>query len=101
MPVGSTVRVHVAEPLMSKSALRRPTGCATRLVTWKLVPSSVPAPDAPPSATQRTDCLPRANHQHLVTAFHLAGCKYWSVGRDLGAGAVGLILGEVLTEYLS
>ena len=48
------------------------------------MPFSVPAPDAPPSATQCTYCLPHANHQHLVTAFHLAGGKYWSVGWDQG-----------------
>ncbi len=33
---------------------------------------------------QRSCCLRRANHQDMVTAFHLAGDKYWSVGRDQG-----------------
>ena len=56
-------------------------------MTWKPVPSSVPAPGAVPSATQiaaeafsvpaqRSCCLRRANHQDLVMAFHLARTKY-------------------------
>jgi hypothetical protein len=36
------------------------------------------------ASDQRSCCLRRANHQDMVTAFHLAVGKYWSVGRDQG-----------------
>jgi CheY-like chemotaxis protein len=42
------------------------------------VHSAVPAPAARASA-QRTCCLPPANHQQMVTAFHLVAGDYWSV----------------------